>query len=75
MNQWLIDFISGSISGICGLLIGHPLDTIKCRMQFQPHIYTNSIATFKLMAKEEKLISLFKGVIPPIFNQFPINAM
>ncbi len=75
MNQWMVDFISGSISGICGLFIGHPLDTIKCRMQYEPNIYRNTFTAFKLIAKEEKLISLFKGVIPPIFNQFPINAM
>jgi len=28
-NNWTKDFICGSISGIFGILVGHPLDTIK----------------------------------------------
>ena len=29
MDKWFFDFIIGSISGMIGTLIGHPLDTIK----------------------------------------------
>jgi hypothetical protein len=29
MNQWFIDFLSGSVSGMLGTIFGHPLDTIK----------------------------------------------
>ena len=29
MEKWIIDVICGSIGGILGTFIGHPLDTIK----------------------------------------------
>jgi hypothetical protein len=75
MNQWHVDFIAGSLSGICGVIIGHPLDTIKCRMQYQANYYKSTLTTVKLMLKEEQIFSLFKGFVPPMLNTFPINAM
>ena len=33
MNNDIISIISGSLGGITQILIGHPLDTIKVRMQ------------------------------------------
>jgi hypothetical protein len=75
MKLWLIDFISGSISGILGTFVGHPLDTIKCRLQVHSKEYGNAFNSVKKIVKEEKLTGLFKGVVPPVMNQFPINAM
>ena len=75
MNQWTKDFLAGSISGIFGTLVGHPLDTIKCRIQASSNYYSSTLSALGKILKEEKLIGLFKGVLPPILNQFPINAM
>jgi solute carrier family 25 carnitine/acylcarnitine transporter 20/29 len=75
MKLWLVDFISGSVSGILGTFIGHPLDTIKCRLQVYSKEYANTLASMSKIVKEEKLRGLFKGVVPPMLNQFPINAM
>lgn len=75
MTQYLIDFSIGSISGIIGTFVGHPLDTIKCRLQVNFKEYTNTMGCLVKIIREEKLFGLFKGVIPPILNQFPVNAM
>jgi solute carrier family 25 (mitochondrial carnitine/acylcarnitine transporter), member 20/29 len=75
MKLWLIDFISGSLSGILGTFVGHPLDTIKCRLQVHSKEYSNTFNSLRKIVKEEKLSGLFKGVVPPMLNQFPINAM
>lgn len=75
MNQWLCDFTAGSISGIAGTFIGHPLDTIKCRIQVNSKVYSNTVVALYKIVKQEKVLGLFKGVIPPLLNQFPINAM
>ena len=32
MEKWTIDVICGSIGGILGTLIGHPLDTMKVKL-------------------------------------------
>jgi hypothetical protein len=75
MNQWFKDFIAGSVSGILGTLVGHPLDTVKCRIQAKSTNHSSSFSVIKVILREEKFLGLFKGVIPPILNQFPINAM
>jgi solute carrier family 25 carnitine/acylcarnitine transporter 20/29 len=75
MSQWAVDVISGSISGVIGIFVGHPLDTIKCRIQVSSKEYSNTFSALRKIIKEERFIGLFKGVVPPILNQFPINAM
>lgn len=75
MNQWTIDFIAGSISGMLGTFVGHPLDTVKCRLQAMSNQYGNTFKSIVKILKEEKFIGLYKGVVPPMLNQFPINAM
>jgi solute carrier family 25 carnitine/acylcarnitine transporter 20/29 len=73
--KWFIDFMSGSISGACGILIGHPLDTIKCRMQINHSDYSNTLSASYRIIKEEKLWGLFKGCLSPTIFAIPINAM
>ncbi len=75
MKQYIIDFVVGSISGIVGTFVGHPLDTIKCRLQVNSKEYKNTFTCIVKTIKQEKLLGLFKGVVPPILNQFPVNAM
>lgn len=75
MSKWLADYTSASISGICGIFIGHPLDTIKTRMQSNPLKYKNAYNSLITIVKEESIKGLFKGVTPPMLNQFPVNAL
>jgi solute carrier family 25 carnitine/acylcarnitine transporter 20/29 len=75
MNRWLVDFLSGSISGMMGTLVGHPLDTVKCRLQVSANDYGNTFKSISKIVKEEKILGLFKGVVPPMLNNFPINAV
>jgi solute carrier family 25 carnitine/acylcarnitine transporter 20/29 len=75
MNIWISDFLSGSISGILGTFVGHPLDTIKCRLQVNSKEYVSTFASISKIIREEKFSGLFKGVVPPVLTQFPINAM
>lgn len=48
-------FIFGAISGICGVTISHPFDTIKTNIQTNNKIQYN-------------IRSLYKGLIPPLFG-------
>jgi hypothetical protein len=73
--KWAIDFCSGSISGVFGVMLGYPLDIIKCRMQIKYNEYKNiSTAAIKII-KEEKIWGLYKGCSVPLLNTFPINAV
>jgi solute carrier family 25 carnitine/acylcarnitine transporter 20/29 len=73
--NWVIDFLSGSISGAAGVIIGHPLDTIKCRMQIDPSTYSNMLKTSLKIVRKEKIWGLFKGCLSPTLFAIPINAM
>lgn len=48
-------FVYGALSGMCGVTISHPFDTIKT------HIQTNKKLTYNIK-------SLYKGIIPPLFG-------
>ncbi len=74
MNTYTIDLISGSISGMIGLIAGHPFDTVKCRMQISPE-YKRITTAFKKIIKEEKIKGLYKGILPPLFSQLPLHAL
>ena len=75
MNQWLSDFLCGSISGMISTFVGHPLDTVKLRLQTDSKLYGNTFYTLAKIMRDEKFIGLFKGVVPPMLNQVPINAL
>jgi hypothetical protein len=53
------DFIYGSIGGFCGVIISHPFDTIKTRIQ-------SNTATTILQAIKMK--QLYSGITPPLFG-------
>lgn len=45
--------LAGGFGGLCTTLFGHPLDTIKVRMQSKPNEYRNTWdAVFKIISRE-----------------------
>jgi Mitochondrial carrier protein. len=67
-----ISFLGGCIAGIANVLISHPFDTIKVRMQM---LNVKFLDGFKLMVQREGLTSLFKGVASPLYNIPFMNAL
>ncbi len=55
------DIISGGISGILQIFVGHPLDTIKTRLQYNKPIIYN-------------LNNLYKGIKYPLYSSIIINS-
>lgn len=59
-------FVGGTVSGLTKLLVGHPFDTIKVRMQCSPYgTYTGPLDCFLQLARRESLLGLYKGATPP----------
>ncbi|SPO31277.1 related to YMC2  len=59
-------FVGGTVSGLTKLLVGHPFDTLKVRMQCSPHgTYTGPLDCFLQLARRESLLGLYKGATPP----------
>ncbi|CAD5222797.1 unnamed protein product [Bursaphelenchus okinawaensis] len=72
----LIDFVAGSIGGAAGVLAGHPLDTVKVRLQTQKtgqfrgtwHCFTHILA-------KDKVRGLYKGMSSPLSSLTLVNAI
>ena len=66
------DITAGSVRGIIQVLVGHPLDTIKVRLQTQVlhggsnGKYNGVFDCFKTSLKEEGVLGLWKGAPSPI---------
>lgn len=60
--------IAGAVAGASSLLVVHPLDTIRTRVQTNAE-YKGVIDCFTKTIKTEGSLALYKGIIPPLFAQ------
>ncbi|XP_065358413.1 congested-like trachea protein [Calliphora vicina] len=75
-------FLSGGFGGICTVLSGHPLDTIKVRLQTMPRPAPGEAPMFKgtfdcaaKTIKHEGFLGLYKGMSAPMTGVAPIFAL
>lgn len=64
-SSWGREFIAGGFGGAAGVVSGHPLDTIRIRLQ-QPSNNTSAFRLLRNMIKSEGPCSLFKGMGTPL---------
>ncbi|CAG7833921.1 unnamed protein product [Allacma fusca] len=76
------NFLAGGFGGVCLVVAGHPLDTIKVRLQTQPQAapgklptYTGTFDCFKKILRNEGFKGLYKGMAAPIVGVAPIFAL
>ncbi|CAI2377778.1 unnamed protein product [Moneuplotes crassus] len=81
LSAFSLNFISGGIAGTLGTIVGHPLDTIKTKIQLSDGKY-GPIQTFKNIAHLEANGSylrgfgmLFRGVVSPIIGFAPVISL
>ncbi|CAO1341340.1 unnamed protein product [Diamesa serratosioi] len=67
-------FISGGFGGICTVLVGHPFDTIKVRLQTNPD-YKGMVDCARKTIQKEGARGLYKGMTAPIAGVAPIFAI
>lgn len=71
-----LDFFAGSIGGISGVIVGHPFDTVKVRLQTQPpSTYSGMIHCFSKIIRQESVFGLYKGLLPPLAGFSAMNAI
>jgi solute carrier family 25 (mitochondrial carnitine/acylcarnitine transporter), member 20/29 len=76
-TKMCVDIVAGTIAGINVTLVGHPFDTLKVRLQTQPHdkpIYNGLVDCFKKTVKWEGPTGLYKGVQSPLVGQMFFRA-
>lgn len=70
-----IDFISGSVAGLCCAYVGQPLDTIKVKIQTYPHMYNNAIKCGSEIINREGFLRLWAGVSPAVTANIAENSI
>jgi len=68
------DIFAGSIGGIGQCLSGHPLDTIKVRLQTSDR-YKGTVDCFRKTVQEEGFAGLYKGIQSPLVGMTALNSV
>lgn len=71
----LKSFISGGVGGVALVGVGHPLDTIKVRVQTMPDVYKSGMDCFKKTVASEGAKGLYKGIAAPLAGVTPMYAL
>ncbi len=67
------DFIAGGVAGSASIVVGHPMDTLKVRMQTAKG--NPSISSLVIGSKYGGPLSLFRGVTAPLSAACAVNAI
>ncbi|GLE04388.1 hypothetical protein PINS_up015727 [Pythium insidiosum] len=76
--EWLDvvkDLNAGTVGGVAGIIAGHPLDTIKVRLQTEAVPGASVLSTLREILRHEGPQGLFKGLLSPVLSNAPINAV
>ncbi|TRY97352.1 hypothetical protein DNTS_031693 [Danionella cerebrum] len=75
------NFIAGGLGGVCLVSVGHPLDTVKVRLQTQPKplpgrfsLYAGTFDCFRKTLAREGMRGLYKGMAAPV-QKSPEDAL
>ena len=69
---FLHDFIAGGVAGSASVIVGHPFDTIKVRLQTSTNATTGILAS---ISEFGGVTSLFRGMTAPLGAAAIINAI
>ncbi|KAF1983511.1 mitochondrial carrier [Aulographum hederae CBS 113979] len=75
--QSVRDFAAGGVGGICAVVVGHPFDLVKVRMQTAERgVYNGAIDVVrKTIAREGLARGLYAGVSAPLVGVTPMFAV
>ncbi|KAK7131762.1 hypothetical protein R3I93_018354 [Phoxinus phoxinus] len=72
----LKNFVAGGVGGLCLLFAGHPLDTIKVRLQTQGSVvYRGTYDCLRKTVFKEGVLGLYKGMGAPLAGVTPMMAL
>ncbi|KAM9253905.1 solute carrier family 25 member 48 isoform 1-T1 [Dugong dugon] len=70
----LEDFAAGWIGGAASVIVGHPLDTVKTRLQAGVG-YGNTLSCIRMVYRRESVFGFFKGMSFPLASIAVYNAV
>lgn len=69
VTEGVLGFATGVVFGLTSVVVGHPFDTIKTKMQAQQGFENmNMRKSFAFVFKQEGLKGLYRGCIPPLMG-------
>lgn len=69
-------FIAGGFGGVCAVLVGHPFDLTKTRLQTAAAgQYTGAIDVVRKALARDGITGMYRGIVPPLLGVTPIFAM
>lgn len=69
-------FLSGGFGGVSAVLVGHPFDLTKVRLQTAaPGTYTGGLDVVKKTLKADGVRGMYRGMGPPLVGVTPIFAI
>ena len=70
----LRDFVAGGAGGVCAVLVGHPFDLVKVRLQTAERgVYTGALDVVRRTAAREGAVrGLYAGVSAPLVGVTPM---
>ncbi|KAA0711588.1 Mitochondrial basic amino acids transporter [Triplophysa tibetana] len=70
--------LSSRVTGAAGVLVGHPFDTVKVRLQVQnvdKPLYRGTYHCFQTIVRQESMFGLYNGIGSPMMGLAFINAI
>ncbi|KAJ8918543.1 hypothetical protein NQ315_013048 [Exocentrus adspersus] len=78
LEEMALDFFAGCVGGMAGVIVGHPLDTIKVLLQTQdannPR-YRGTMHCLQSVISKQGFRGIYRGVTSPLFGVAGINAI
>ncbi|CAE6452542.1 unnamed protein product [Rhizoctonia solani] len=72
----LVSFLSGGVGGVSAVLVGHPFDLTKTRLQTAPAgAYTGALDVVKKTLARDGVKGMYRGMGPPLAGVTPIFAI
>lgn len=69
------ELLGGTVGGMMQVMVGHPLDTIKVRVQSKGLGYTSPMQCAQQTMRTEGFRGFYKGVTPPLIMTGIINGV
>ncbi|EED89477.1 predicted protein [Thalassiosira pseudonana CCMP1335] len=73
-TQALHDLIAGGVAGSAGIIVGHPFDSIKVRMQMMASSSSGSTSSAMSLLQNSQYGSIWRGIGAPLTMAAVINA-
>ncbi|DAZ94474.1 TPA: hypothetical protein N0F65_003510 [Lagenidium giganteum] len=69
LSPWTKSVIAGSVAGMASVVVCHPFDTIRTRLQISPTRFRGFFHCAAQTIERESVRGLYKGFLPPFFSQ------